>query len=251
MIIDAHTHWGICWEERDGADPSRWLEVLDRNGFDRAVVLGHRGLVYMDQIERGNDGVKAACDRSGGRMIPLASVHPAHGDRAVAELERCLRDLGMRGLKLHPWLQGSTVDSPVMDELIRVCGRYNVPLLFHDGTPSYSMPSQIGGLALRFPDVKFILGHSGLLWLWRSALSFGLRCDNLYLALAGCHLAAARAIVAQVPAERIMWGSDFGFGWADPIGYLLHLLDHIEMSDATRSAILGENAARLFGSIHD
>ena len=124
-------------------------------------------------------------------------------------------------------------------------------VIFHDGTPSYSMPSQIGGLALRFPDVKFILGHSGLLWLWRSALSFGLRCDNLYLALAGCHLAAARAIVAQVPAERIMWGSDFGFGWADPIGYLLHLLDHIEMSDATRSAILGENAARLFGSIHD
>ena len=52
------------------------------------------------------------------------------------------------------------------------------------------MPSQIGGLALRFPDTKFVLGHAGLLELWRSALSFLKRCPNLYVTLCGPHLAA-------------------------------------------------------------
>jgi len=247
MIVDTHTHWGIVWEDKYGTDPAEWLRVLDRHGVEKAVFMGHRGLTRDADIVRSNDIVKETSERSCGRLIPVSTVHPDFGDESVRELERCLVDLDMRGLKLHPWVQGCSTSGAVMDDLVRLCGDHDVPVIFHDGTPCYSMPSQIGGLAMRFPGTTFVLGHSGLLDLWRSAKSLGVHCENLHFTLCGPHLAGIQAIVDSVSEDRIMWGSDFGFGWADPIGYRLHLLDHAEMSDDQREKIMGKNAARLFG----
>jgi len=246
MIIDTHTHWGIVWEDRYGTDPSEWLRTLDKHGVDRAVLMGHRGLTRNADIRKSNDIVKETAERSGGRLVPVSTVHPDFGDESIGELERCLGELDMRGLKLHPWIQGFSTSGPVVDELVKVCGRYGVPVIFHDGTPCYSMPSQVGGLAMRFPDTDFVLGHSGLLDLWRSAVSFGRRLENLYFTLSGPHLAAVRAILDTIDDDRIMWGSDYGFGWSDSIDYRLHLLDNLRLPDVTREKIMGLNAARLF-----
>ena len=245
MIVDSHTHWGMCWEDRDGSDPSEWLKVLDRHGVDKAALMGHRGLTRNADIRRSNDIVKEACVRSDSRLIPLATVHPDFGDESVRELERCVAELDMRGLKLHPWLQGFSLSSPVMDDLAAACGRLGVPVVFHDGTPCYSMPEQVGGLALRFPGTTFVLAHGGLLELWRSAISFAVRCPNLFITCCGPHYAAIREIVATVDENRILWGTDFGFGWSDPIAYRKGIVDSVDMPPKTRAKIMGGNAARL------
>ncbi|MEM2701500.1 MAG: amidohydrolase family protein, partial [Nitrososphaerota archaeon] len=39
------------------------------------------------------------------RVIAFATVDPLGGKRSVLELERAVKDLGLRGLKLHPQLQ--------------------------------------------------------------------------------------------------------------------------------------------------
>jgi len=247
MIIDTHTHWGIVWEDKYGTDPAEWLRIPDRHGVDKALLMGHRGLTRNADIKVSNDIVRKTCDRSGGRLFPAATVHPDFGEEAVRELERCIVDLDMRALKLHPWIQGCSTSGATMDELVRLCGKHRIPVIFHDGTPCYSMPSQIGGLALRFPGTVFVLGHAGLLDLWRSAVSFGRRCDNLWLTLCGPHLAAIRAIIETVDTNRIMWGTDYGFGWADSVDYRLHLIDQVEMDATVRDKILGRNAMRLFG----
>ena len=54
------------------------------------------------------------------------------------------------------------------------------------------------------------------------------------------------AIVDSVSEERIMWGSDYGFGWADSVKYRLHLMDHVKMPDEKRVKIMGANAINLF-----
>ena len=246
MIIDSHTHWGIVWEDKYGNDPSEWLSVCDRHGVDMAVLMGHRGLGVNSDIRLSNDRIKETADKSDGRLIPVATVHPDFGEKSILELERCLKDLDMRGLKLHPWLQGFSLSVPIMDALAKVCAQFDVPVIFHDGTPCYSMPSQVGGLALRCPGTKFVLGHAGLLDLWRDALSFGKRCPNLFLTLCGPHQAALKAIIESIDENRILWGTDFGFGWSDPIGYRKGIVDDIPMSKAKRSKIMGLNAVRLF-----
>jgi len=248
MIVDTHTHWGIVWEEKYGTDPAEWLRVCDRHGVDCAALMGHRGLTRNghDDILKCNDIIRETCRRSDGRLIPIATVHPAAGDECLREFERCVRDLDMRGLKLHPWIQGFSTSGAEMDELARLCGDFGVPMIFHDGTPSYSMPSQIGGLALRFPGTKFVLGHGGLLELWRSALSYARRCPNLYVILCGPHLAGVQAIVDGEDEEKLMWGTDFGFGWADPIEYRKALIDQAVMPDSRRKKVMGDNAVKLF-----
>lgn len=244
MLIDCHTHWGICWADRDGHDPSRWLETLDRHDVTHAVVLSHRGLVLESEAARDHDDIAAACARSGGRMIQFASVHTGQGAAAVAEAERMIDKHGARGLKFHPWIQGQSVSQPTMDALAELAAARDVPLYFHDGTPAYSMPSQMAGIARRHPRTKVVLGHCGLLELWREALD-ALRLPNVWGCLCGPHTEAIRQFLNRADRSRLMWGSDFGFGWADPIDYRLGMFKAMKIDDATWQAIMADNPARL------
>lgn len=245
MIVDCHTHWGICWGDRDGRDPAKWLAVLDRAGVTRAIVLGHRGLVDQSEIVRDHDDVAAICAASGGRMIQFLTVHPGQGKRAVAEAVRCLDQLGAGGMKFHPWLQGASISQPTMDELAELAAERGVPMLFHDGTPCYSMPSQVAGLARRHPRTTVVLGHGGLLELWREGIAAVQRHPNLWVCLCGPPAAACREYFRVCDPARLLWGSDFGFGWADPIAYRLGVLRSLGLSDHMLHAVLADNPARL------
>ena len=44
MIIDGHTHWGDCHQNRSGLEPTEWLSVWTRHGVTRGVVLPIEGL---------------------------------------------------------------------------------------------------------------------------------------------------------------------------------------------------------------
>ncbi|MFC1509696.1 amidohydrolase family protein [Candidatus Omnitrophota bacterium] len=246
MIIDTHVHYGVVWENKYGTDPSEFLVIMDNNGVDKALLMGHRGLLKSSDNKRCNDTIKETCENSGGRLIPLALVHPDYGDACLRELERCINDLDMRGLKLHPWRQGFSTSSQGMSDLAVLCGVLGVPVIYHDGTPCYSMPCQIGGLAMRFPKTNFVLGHAGLLELWRSAMSFARRCDNLYITLCGPHFAGLQAIVDTVDDHRILWGTDYGPGFKDPVRYRKGLVDNLDMTDAVREKIMSGNAVDLF-----
>ena len=244
MIVDCHTHWGRCWEDRDGDDPSRWLATLNGYGIDRAYLMGHYNLYRCDMARGDNDRLARMTERHPNRFWPLGSVWPQMGQEAVAEARRCVVDLKMVGLKFHPWLQGFSTADPVFAEICGLAGALNVPVLFHDGTPCYSMPEQVGGLARRFPRTRFVLGHAGLLWNWRSALEVA-RLPNIWLCLCGPHMRAVEILCERTDPDRLLWGSDFGYGFADPIGYRLSLIRKAGIGDALREQILGVNPFRL------
>ena len=245
MIFDCHTHWGEGYQSRDGHDPSKWLTVLDRHGVTHAFVLPHAGLVHAGKITRDNDEEAAACAKSDGRMIPFCTVHPYYEREALAELERCLHVLKFRGVKFHPWLQGTSPSSAVMDKACDVAGAYGVPVLFHDGTPPFSLPSQIALLARRHPQTVFILGHLGLLDHWREAIAAMNHTENLWGCLCSPHVAALDQLVSRCDKSRLLWGSDHGFTYDDSVGYRLGLMDLLNLSDDDRDAILCRNPKRL------
>ena len=125
-----------------------------------------------------------------------------------------------------------------------MAGELGVPVIFHDGTPCYSLPEQIGGLARRFPNTRFVLGHSGLLWGWRSALEAS-RHPNVWACLCGPHMRAVEIFCQRADPDRLLWGTDFGFGFSDPIEYRLNLILRARIDDALRERILGVNPFRL------
>ena len=102
------------------------------------------------------------CAASGGRMVPFCAVNPYRRDTAVAEFRRCVEVLNMRGLKDSSLGARHEPQRRLVDELCEMAAHWHIPLLFHDGTPCYSLPSQIALLARRHPATTMILGHCGL-----------------------------------------------------------------------------------------
>ena len=243
MVVDAHTHMPEELAER----PALFAEILCRHGIGHAIVSGSDVLRKRGPAGAHNDRLAAFCSGGQGMFTALGTVYLCEGRDAVAEARRCFTRLGMHGLKLHPWLQGESLAMPVMDDLARVAGDAGVPILFHDGTPAYSLPSQVGQLAMRFSGTTFVLGHAGILHYWEEALAVGRECPNVHLLLCGPHPWAMQRICDELGADRIMWGTDFGFGMNEGlITYRLGLagLLRVERDEADR--IMGGNARRVF-----
>jgi uncharacterized protein len=248
MIVDCHTHWGPCYKTRDGLDPSQWLAAEARYGVTHAVVAPLVGLHDDMLLPQENDDIAKVCAASGGRMVPFFTVNPYRKDAAVAEFRRCVDVLKMRGLKLHPWVQGVILNTEVVDELCEMAAHWKIPLLFHDGTPSYSLPSQMALLARRHPNTTMILGHCGLFEHWREAIAAMCYAQNLWGCLCGPYLSAMSELVRRCDPQRLVWGTDYGCSFGDVVGYRLNLLKLLRLTDHDYQRITEHNPRRLFGA---
>jgi predicted TIM-barrel fold metal-dependent hydrolase len=246
VIVDCHTHWGLAWSARDAEDPARWLAILDRHGVDQAVLMGHANLVRVDWCAEDNTRLARLAALAPARLLPVMTAWPQAGEEGLAEVRRAIETLGARGLKFHPWLQGFSTADPVLHRMCALAGEAGIPVIFHDGTPCYSLPEQIAALARRLPQTQFVLGHAGILWAWRSALASA-RLPNLWLCLCGPHMRAMELLCREADPARLLWGTDFGFGLSDSIDYRLNAFRRARIDDALRTRILGENPARLLG----
>lgn len=249
MIFDCHVHWHSPSADLEADDPRELLGELDRHGIGKVVLMPGPGLGRADACSAGNDQLAAVMKRSGSRVFAVGTSWPKQGDEAVEEAERCLTSLGLAGLKYHPWVQGFSTADSTFHEICKVAGRLGYPLIFHDGTPCYCLSEQIAGLARLFPDTIFVLGHSGILWNWRSALEAS-RLPNLWLCLCSPHMRAIETFCQRAPVERLLWGSDWsgtpGPGADGSIEYRLGLLLNARIDDAVREQVVFSNPMRLF-----
>jgi len=245
MIVDCHTHWGLAWEATSPGDLRPWLAVLDRHGIDRAWLMGEEGLTDPGACRRDNDRLAAFARAWPERVEPLGSCWP-HRDASIGldEARRCVEDLGMRALKFHPWIQALNLSA--LDGVCEFAAARRTPIIFHDGTPPQSLSEQVAGLALRHPETTFVLGHSGLLWAWREALAAA-ELPNVWLCLCGPHRRAIKCIARRADPNRLLWGTDSGFGLMDMAGYRLALVRDADLPPGLLAKILDENPRRLLG----
>jgi len=90
-------------------------------------------------------------------------------------------------------------------------------------------------------DIRLLLRN---LFYQRSALEAA-KLPNIWFCLCGPHLRAMEMFCQRVDSNRILWGSDFGFGFADSIEYRLGLIRRAKIEDSRREQILGQNPLRL------
>lgn len=244
MIIDCHTHWGICWKEKYKIDSAEFIKVLDKYAIDKCLLMGHESLCRIDKCKEGNNDVLRLASANPNKIIPVFTIWPQNVKEAATEIERCVNK-GIRIIKVHPWLQGFSVSTKEFGEICEIAGQHQVPIIFHDGTPCFSLSEQIGGLARRFPKTTFVMGHSGLLWNWESAIEAMKHC-NIWATMCGVHLRAIELFCQKTDTERLLWGSDFGFSFADSIDYRLGLIHQAKINSKYKEKILGENAVKLF-----
>lgn len=282
MIVDAHTHIfppAICagrqpycarddWFNQLYADPRArmatvedLLAVMDNDGVDRAVACG---FAWSDPglCREHNDYLLDCAARYPDRIIGLAVVQPRAGRAAAQELRRCLEG-GLRGLgELFPDGQGfSLEETDLLAPLAEVLQEFSRPLLTHTSEPvghayhgkGATLPRHVVTLAQRFPGLRIVCGH------WGGGLPFYELMPEVAEALRNvCYDIAASPYlyrwrivplaVQMVGAHKILFGSDYPL--IRPRNYIAHLRE-LPLSEQDRAAILGGNAARLWGSAKD
>lgn len=248
-MIDFHTHtpaWRTAtWLAGATFGADEFVSFMDNTGIELAVVLSHDGL--FDATEEANDDLAAFVATYPTRLFGFGTVHPRRPG-AVAEVERTLTELGLRGLKLHPWLQGFSMHERGLDQICEVLVAHHGILVSHDGTPPYSTPGQIAALARRHPRLPVVLGHGGLHDLWREALALTQETPNLYLCICGTPPYAARTILAEAPRDRVLFGTDAGLSHKPSQDYAVARAAEIDgwgITDEQRHAMLVDNPLRL------
>jgi predicted TIM-barrel fold metal-dependent hydrolase len=250
-VIDFHTHspaWrSATWLSGVAFGPDDFVAFMDSTGIDTAVVLAHDGLFHA--TPEANDELAGFVASHPDRMVAFGTVDPRHPD-AVSEAERTFDRLGMRGLKLHPWLQGFSPHETSLDPICDVVRQAGGILLSHDGTPPYATPAQLAALARRHPGLPVVLGHGGLHDLWREALAVTIETDNVYLCICGTPPYAARRILADAPPGKVLFGTDAGLSDRAGQSYAVARIAEIDgwgITAAQRAAMLEDNPTRLLG----
>ena len=243
-MIDFHVHQPAA----AAYGPDAYLGAMDVLGVDVSVVFTYEGLLRPSAAA--NDSLAAWVAHAPDRLVAFATVDP-RDPGADFEIERCVGEVGMRGVKLHPWLQGFSAHEPGLQDVCATAGRLGIPVLFHDGTPPFSTPLQLAALARRHPETAIVLGHGGLHDLWREAIEAVLTTPNVHLCMCATPGYAMRAIVARCPLDRLLFGTDAGLR-PEPLPRYAALrvrqLDELGLDDEQRSAILVANPRRLLAA---
>ena len=250
MLIDSHTHIGTGPREHTVDD---LLQMMDTHGADRVVAFpGPHGLAGSPGgIAAANDYIAHAARRHPTRITGFATVNPFH-DEAWDEIDRAAQ-LGLRGLKLHPPLQGLTIsDSGLMDPLLERATALGWPVVIHSGpTPAglaYVILNlhDLKGVALAHPEATLVLAHMG----WGGRDAGGLEplvreCANVWFDTSGV---SNPEIISQVAGwggrDRILYGSDYPF--LHPKVELLKV-NMAALPPEDEEKVLSGNAARLLG----
>lgn len=252
MIWDLHCHPSSF----DGGSPERCmtelLRLMDRMGIDRTCIyLSHLRDTDPNpaQLREHNDWILRALGHGQGRAFGFAYVNPNYVDPSLAEINRCVRDGPMVGIKL--WVARRCSD-PVIDPIIAAAASLEAAIFQHTwmktggNLPGESTPVDLAALAARFPRVHFICGHTGGNW-WH-----GLRAvralPNVSLDLAGSDPVNGftEMCVREAGAARVLYGSDAG---GRSLASQLAKVQGARISEADRRLIYGANLQRLLTPI--
>lgn len=298
LIIDAHCH---IWEESlmspelkgilqavakqfgydmklilDGT-VERLIREMDEAGIDKTVLLAldyefaFKGDVTFKEY---NDYVANILKEYPDRFIGFCGIDPRRGKGAIRELERCVEELGMGGVKLWP-LTGFYPDDPEYYPFYERVEELGVPILCHTGMGppktylKYNRPMYVDKIAVDFPKIKIQMAHIGLPWT-SEAIAVAGKNPNVYFDISMWELPYKMApfFMYQTLVEaklncgvsKILFGSDWPLfapmcplkEWVEGIKTMelpmpLQMMGLPEFTEEEKKMILGGNAAKVLG----
>jgi uncharacterized protein len=244
MIIDAHAHIGTTPYVTQTVDDL--LREMDASEVHGAVVCP-MGAELAVRNREGNDRMAAAMRAHPERLVGFATVNPWWGADAIRELDRAVSRLELKGLKLHPVLQGFHINDDIVLAVVERAVELGLVTYVHTGTPVVSLPLQLLELASRYPEGRFIAGHMGGADFYIDVpLSFP-RAENVWLETSlSPHAGYVDEALAAVGTSRMLFGSDTP---TSRIASELYKIRVLEFDPAVEEQVLGGNARDLFESM--
>ncbi|MFK8031882.1 MAG: amidohydrolase family protein [Gammaproteobacteria bacterium] len=263
---------------------------MDELGVDVQAISPSPGQYYYfapDDVGRDasrmiNDGVAEAVSKYPDRLVGMGTVPMQNTELAIAEMRRCVNDLGMRGIEISTHVNGHELAEETFRPFFAAAEELDIVLFLHplgfshgqrlskhylDNIIGNPLESTIAvshlifeGVLQQHAGLKLCVAHGGgyLPGYWG-------RMDHAYQAREDCcqHITRKPSdflrqiwfdtlvfdqdqldeLVRTHGADKLCMGSDYPFDMAEPDPVGFH-----DRLDATsRQKILGANAAKLLG----
>jgi aminocarboxymuconate-semialdehyde decarboxylase len=277
-----------------------FVNVEDRLAYmDRAGVHTHiltlSGQVTPIWVEAGfglamaevvNDEYAALQTKHPDRFVGVAAVPLQDPRRALDEVDRAVRKLGLRGVNLLANIQGRYLDAPEFVPFLERVQELEVPVLVHPTDPGgaiaadeYALFAHVGypvdttmaiarlifsGTFERFPRIPWIFFHGGgtapyLRGRWDQGFRRGFPeapglsrrpseyLASLYFDTLLYQSEGLRLLANVVGADHILMGTDYPYALMADEDPMATVRSIPGLKAAERMKILGGNAARAFG----
>jgi aminocarboxymuconate-semialdehyde decarboxylase len=270
-------------------EPALRLDDMDEAGVDIQVISPSilQQCTYWAEpqealaMERlGNERVAEAVAQHPGRLVGLGSLPLQDVAASTVELERCLRELGLRGVIISSHVNGVELGDQVLRPFWAKAQELGAVIFIHPaGNPDPRMRRNrllitVGqpleeafaqsslvyeGVMDELPNLKILIAHGGgylpfytgrhdndyRYGRWpRLKGDFSSYLPRFFYDTVLFNPDMLEFLVTKVPASHVMLASDYPFAEQRPVEYVRRA-GRISRKD--QDAILGANAARLFG----
>jgi hypothetical protein len=242
-IIDAHCHAGHGLNSGKDDPPSdpwttfndpQWtLRRMDEVGIDQTVIFPISNTTY----EEANKEIAEYVRRWPTKFIGFAKHDGKTEAGRIRELlRREVRQLGLKGLKLH---------GVPTEEMVDAAAELGIPILFHPPTVEASLE-----VVRSSPKVSFILAHLGNFASrdWKEhvrAIRAAREIPNLHLDTSSAvFVDYLEQAARELPAEKLIFGSD---GPLVDVRVELYKIRLLKLPPEKEALVLGGNIRRLLG----
>jgi predicted TIM-barrel fold metal-dependent hydrolase len=228
--------------------------VLKTAGVERAVV----GTAQQPS----NDYVVEVVRQKPDLFIGFARISPWDGMAGVRELERLVRDGGLRGLAMAPFRERITPNNRRYYPLYAKCAELGIPVRLHtsmsyatDRAYDLGHPRHLDDIAMDFPELTLIAGLGGWPWV-NEMVALVRRYPNLYVDTAAHrprHFATRGSgweMLTQFGNTVIQDKVMVGLSWltlSQPYETLIDEVLALPLKDSVKEKWLYHNAARVLG----
>jgi uncharacterized protein len=270
--VDTHLHLSRWWPDLthtayradlDYTVPGLLAEMRKNYIDDGLVIQIYESPNPREAIEES----RTIYATSEGRLHPVVTVDPTRGRDTMDEALRMWEsEPHLVGIKLFPGYLSFYPHDLRLDPLYEFAHRRRLPVLVHQGDTldrkgliKFARPIELDEVAVRWPDIRFVLCHFGNPWIDEAA-EVVYKNENVYAdtsgllphpsapyfhrVLAQCRRRLQQAIVAVGHSDRILYGSDWPL---EELSVATSLVQGLELPASDLVKILGENAHRLFG----
>src|SRR5215510_2866218 len=233
-----------------GLTAEQIVEAMDRAGI-RTLMLSawHRPGQWIFH----NDQIAEMTRQFPGRFVGVAAVNLEKPVQAVRELDRAVRELGFKALRVIPWLWKLPPNDKLYYPLYVKCIELDIPFCTQVGHTGPKMPSETGRpipyideIALTFPELKIVGGHIGYPWT-DEMIAVAWKHENVYID-------TSAYLPRYYPPQLIHYLKTYGkekvlFGTNFPQLSLEKCVQQVEdlgLPDEAKENFLYRNAQRVF-----
>lgn len=193
-FADYARHYGSRVYGEEGGygymEPAEFIAFLDEQGVDKALIKAS-DMTTISGVKFPADVLHEYVREHPDRLIGTAGCDPFRGMDAVRDLERDVRDYGLRGVNMGPWELGLYANDKKFYPVYAKCVELDIPVLLHTSMNlsssnllDFGRPIYLDEVARDFPELRIVAVHGGWPWI-AEMIAVCWRHPNLYIEISG------------------------------------------------------------------